>query len=136
MISLHVSVFYVSLWILPLFRQGVPTDWHGHVTALTVHTEFRRLGLAGKLMKTLEDTSERRKCFFVDLFVRASNTVAVSMYNKLGYVVYRRIKEYYSPSGPDHTCEDALDMRKALSRDKDKRSMIPVKEMVSADDVT
>ena len=114
----------------------MPTDWHGHVTALTVHPEFRRLGLAAKLMATLEETSERRKCFFVDLFVRVSNKVAVSMYDNLGYTVYRRIKEYYSASGTEETGEDALDMRKALSRDHSKRSVIPIKEPVSVDDVT
>ena len=87
-------------------------------------------------MNTLEETSERRKCFFVDLFVRVSNTVAVTMYENLGYVTYRRIKEYYSSSSSNGACEDALDMRKSLSRDKDKTSMIPIKEPVTADDVT
>ena len=38
----------------------------------------------------------RKHCFFVDLFVRVSNKVAVAMYNKLGYTVYRRVIEYYS----------------------------------------
>jgi N-terminal acetyltransferase B complex catalytic subunit len=32
----------------------------------------------------------------VDLFVRVSNKVAVDMYNKLGYTVYRTVLEYYS----------------------------------------
>lgn len=38
----------------------------------------------------------RKRCYFVDLFVRVSNKVAVEMYNKLGYAVYRRVIEYYS----------------------------------------
>ena len=38
--------------------------------------------------------------------------------------VYRTVLDYYS-SGQDSE-EDAYDMRKALSRDKDKRSMIPL----------
>lgn len=38
----------------------------------------------------------RKHCYFVDLFVRVSNKVAVDMYNKLGYSVYRRVIEYYS----------------------------------------
>ena len=37
----------------------VNEQWHGHVTCLSVANEFRRLGLAGKLMKGLEDTSEK-----------------------------------------------------------------------------
>lgn len=38
----------------------------------------------------------RKKCFFVDLFVRVSNDIAVNMYKNLGYVIYRTVLEYYS----------------------------------------
>ena len=38
----------------------------------------------------------RKRAYFVDLFVRVSNKVAIDMYEKLGYVVYRRVLEYYS----------------------------------------
>lgn len=105
-------------------------EWHGHVTALSVAPEFRRLGLAAKLMELLEEISERWQLFyvhyivgfilcantrflllrkggfFVDLFVRVSNQVAVNMYKQLGYSVYRTVIEYYSASNgePD---EDA-----------------------------
>jgi N-terminal acetyltransferase B complex catalytic subunit len=34
--------------------------------------------------------------YFVDLFVRASNALAISMYRALGYVIYRQVLEYYS----------------------------------------
>ena len=39
--------------------EGQAENWHGHVTALTVAPEFRRLGLAGRLMQSLEEISER-----------------------------------------------------------------------------
>ncbi|CAH8462353.1 unnamed protein product [Heterobilharzia americana] len=39
--------------------EGHGTDWHGHVTALSVAPEYRRLGLATQLMLELEETSER-----------------------------------------------------------------------------
>lgn len=39
--------------------EGRGTDWHGHVTALSVAPEYRRLGLATQLMLELEETSER-----------------------------------------------------------------------------
>ena len=68
-----------------------PEDWHGHVTALTVGNEYRRLKLAAELMTRLEDVSENKKALFVDLFVRKSNQVAVTMYEKLGYVVFRYV---------------------------------------------
>ncbi|XP_059754307.1 N-alpha-acetyltransferase 20 isoform X2 [Balaenoptera ricei] len=169
-------------------------EWHGHVTALSVAPEFRRLGLAAKLMELLEEISERdstddlpkwreelplqhrvtrlysrqltdpqsqRNCspnvksfpcdllilklgmegaqkrkggFFVDLFVRVSNQVAVNMYKQLGYSVYRTVIEYYSASNgePD---EDAYDMRKALSRDTEKKSIIPLPHPVRPEDI-
>ncbi len=44
--------------------------WHGHVTAVTVSPEYRRMGLATELMKYLEDVSEHvHNCYFVDLWV-------------------------------------------------------------------
>ena len=52
-------------------------EWHGHVTAVTVGPEFRRIGLARRLMHELEYISEKvYNAFFVDLFVRESNVVA------------------------------------------------------------
>ena len=39
--------------------EGHADNWHGHVTALSVAPEYRKLGLAAKLMNALEDVSER-----------------------------------------------------------------------------
>lgn len=39
--------------------EGIGENWHGHVTALTVSPDFRRLGLAATLMKFLEEVSEK-----------------------------------------------------------------------------
>eukprot|EP01028_Stygiella_incarcerata_P004431 TRINITY_DN1972_c0_g1_i1.p1 TRINITY_DN1972_c0_g1~~TRINITY_DN1972_c0_g1_i1.p1 ORF type:complete len:177 (-),score=37.63 TRINITY_DN1972_c0_g1_i1:241-771(-) len=112
--------------------EGTGTNWHGHVTAVTVGPEYRRLGLAKKLMYALEEISDRiHKAFFVDLFVRVSNEIAISMYKVLGYDVYRRVLKYYS--GVEE--EDALDLRKSLSRDPDKKSMIPLQHPVRPEDL-
>ena len=53
-------------------------------------------------------------------------SLAISMYEKFGYVKYRRVLGYYSGDDP----EDALDMRKALPRDKHKQSVIPLDKPV------
>ena len=42
-------------------------------------------------MDELEAVSDKKKCYFVDLFVRVSNKVAIGMYEKLGYTIYRCI---------------------------------------------
>lgn len=71
-------------------------------------------------MALLEEITETvHNGFFVDLFVRASNKVAINMYQQLGYVVYRRVLLYYNGT------EDGFDMRRAMKRDEQKQSMIP-----------
>ncbi|KAL2916960.1 N-alpha-acetyltransferase 20 [Polyrhizophydium stewartii] len=112
--------------------EGERELWHGHVTAVTVAPMFRRLGLARSLMNTLEEVSEKiYNTYFVDLFVRQSNTVAISMYERFGYSVYRRVLGYYTGISP----EDALDMRKAMPRDVHKRSIVPLKAPVRPEDL-
>lgn len=56
-------------------------------------------------MNYLEKVSERHEGFFVDLFVRSSNKVAIEMYEKLGYKNYRTVNKYYSSQ--DSAAEDA-----------------------------
>ena len=126
--------------------EGLDENWHGHVTAVTVAPEFRRLGLARKLMNSLENVSEELyDGYFVDLFVRVSNTLAISMYEAFGYSIYRRIVGYYSGFNDG---EDAygninykldsltlVDMRKALPRDVDKKSIIPITRPVQVSEL-
>jgi N-terminal acetyltransferase B complex catalytic subunit len=60
--------------------------WHGHVTAVTVSPEYRRIGVAKNLMDLTELISEKvHNAFFVDLFVRESNSIAVNMYKRYYY---------------------------------------------------
>ena len=110
--------------------EGRGSNWHGHVTAVTVAPEFRRRGLGRKLMNSLEATSEHVfDAYFVDLFVRVSNSLAIGMYEAFGYSVYRRVLGYYSGT------EDAFDMRKALPRDKEKKSVVPLQHPVLPEDL-
>jgi N-terminal acetyltransferase B complex catalytic subunit len=77
--------------------EGKGEKWHGHVTAVTVAPEYRRLGRAKLMMDLLEEVSnEGYHAYFVDLFVRVSNTLAIRMYEKFGYSVYRQVLGYYS----------------------------------------
>ncbi|KAG5440536.1 hypothetical protein PCK2_000361 [Pneumocystis canis] len=118
--------------------EGSGKQWHGHVTALSVASEYRRLGVARDLMKLLENISEnmynnqnigtekatyifRYNGYFIDLFVRLNNSAAINMYKSFGYSVFRRVIKYYNGSKGDD--EDALDMRKPLRRDKLKESI-------------
>ena len=111
--------------------EGTGKDWHGHVTALTVAPDYRRLGVGQRLMRHLEDVSEAGKMYFVDLFVRKSNSNAITMYQKMGYTTYRRIEGYYTGPNP----EDAFDMRKCLSSDPEKASLITDRPVISVDEL-
>jgi N-terminal acetyltransferase B complex catalytic subunit len=52
------------------------------------------------------------------------------MYEHFGYITYRRVLDYYSKE------EDAYDMRKALARDKLKKSVSnPLKNPVKPEDL-
>ena len=105
-------------------------NWHGHVSAVTVAPQFRRQGLARSLMDYLEEvTIKRHNGYFVDLFVRPSNEVAINMYKSLGYIVYRRVLGYYS-GGADKDTEDAFDMRKAMPRDINKVTVVPLEKPI------
>ncbi|KAG0134486.1 acyl-CoA N-acyltransferase [Tuber indicum] len=113
--------------------EGTAKDWHGHVTAVTVAPDYRRLGLAKTMMDELERvTTSVYNGYFVDLYVRVSNEIAIRMYEGMGYSVYRTVVEYYSSSsggggggatvGGDGD-EDAYDMRKPMRRDKHRKSV-------------
>lgn len=57
-------------------------------------------------MNYLEKVSENlHQAYYVDLFVRPSNTIAVNMYRKLGYEVYQTVYKYYGGDG--NSSEDA-----------------------------
>jgi N-terminal acetyltransferase B complex catalytic subunit len=112
--------------------EGKGELWHGHVTAVTVAPEFRRQHLAQKLMRLLEDITEKvHDGYFVDLFVRKSNSVAIGMYEKFGYSKYREVLGYYS--GPDG--ENAYDMRKAMARDVHKKSIVPLTRPIQPEEL-
>jgi len=105
--------------------EGGGQEFHGHVTAITVSPQYRRLGLARGMMRLIEQISDEvYHAFFVDLFVRCQNQIAKGMYEGMGYSVWRRIIGYYGTGmGGGKDDEDAFDMRKPLSRDVGRRSV-------------
>ena len=62
------------------------------------------------MMNLLEMVSdETYKGWFVDLYVRCTNQVAIKMYEGLGYSVYRRVREYYGSLGLGRAGKDEED---------------------------
>jgi N-terminal acetyltransferase B complex catalytic subunit len=115
--------------------EGKEKLWHGHVTAVTVAPDYRKQGLARAFMDILEYvTTFIHNAYFVDLFVRSSNKVAIDMYKKLGYSTYRIVDKYYSDD-TNQPAEDAFDMRKSMPRDVDKSSSIETGKKIKPEDL-
>lgn len=91
-------------------EEGIGREYHGHVTALSIEEDSRRMGKAQQLMNDFEQISEEvHKGYFIDLFVRITNQPAINMYKQLGYIINEEILNYYNCG------ENALDMRKYTS---------------------
>ncbi|GAB0493940.1 hypothetical protein MMPV_005228 [Pyropia vietnamensis] len=97
--------------------EGPVPHHHGHLSAVTVAPTHRRLGLAARLLASLEATCESPtvRATFVDLYVRVGNAVAIDMYRRFGYVAHRVIRGYYTGGEERRGRGDALDMRKGLA---------------------
>ncbi|KAL7673452.1 hypothetical protein ACOME3_008308 [Neoechinorhynchus agilis] len=114
--------------------EGFGEDLHGHISALSIAPEFRRMGLSTILMQKIDETCESKKCYFIDLFVRAKNQPAIELYKKLGYIEYRRVLKYYTSENGNDDCT-AVDMRKVLSTDSDKKSIVCKKRIIDASEL-
>ncbi len=80
----------------------------GHVMNLAVAPEWRRRGIAGRLLDDLESRFRHKLADYAYLEVRVSNTPAQSLYRKHGYVDVGLLPGYYRD-------EDGLAMEKPLS---------------------
>lgn len=78
----------------------IEPDGTGHVVALGVAPEHRRLGHGRRLMHEVEQGFLLRGVSTVRLEVRTSNTTAQKLYLDLGYKIVRRMTRYYT-SGDD-----------------------------------
>lgn len=74
---------------------------------VAVHPDYRRRGVAQALVETLVEALKGMQSHCLTLEVRASNSGAIALYEKLGFTqVGRRPRYYHNPR------EDALILRK------------------------
>lgn len=85
-------VGYYGLWLL---------YGEGHITNIAVHPEFRGIGLGNMLLEDIINISRENKIHALTLEVRVSNTVAINLYKKYGFIEVARRKGYYSDTGED-----------------------------------
>lgn len=80
-----------------------------YVTNVAVFHSFRRKGIGEALVKHCIRKSADENCSFISLEVRVSNTAAISLYEKLGFLAVGERKNFYS-----HPQENGLIMTKNL----------------------
>ena len=72
-----------------------------HITILAIDPRFQGQGLGQALLWALLTSANRRQLERATLEVRASNLVALSLYNKFGFQEAGRRKRYYADTGED-----------------------------------
>jgi len=72
-----------------------------HITVLAVHPDTQNQGMGKALILALLRRAVRRKLERATLEVRASNQIALSLYEKLGFQVAGRRKGYYQKTNED-----------------------------------
>lgn len=91
-----IVIAYIGAWIV--FDEV-------HITTLAVTEQYRRRGIATRLVETLTVKARQSGAQCLTLEVRPSNTTARYFYEKLGFAEFGRRKRYYNN-------EDALIMTK------------------------
>jgi N-terminal acetyltransferase B complex catalytic subunit len=83
------------------------------------------------LMNYLEEVTENlHDGWYVDLFVRVGNAVAVGMYKNLGYCIYHIVEKYYASSN-NIKAEDSADMRKPMKRNPEGVNASPTGKTIT-----
>ena len=86
----------------------------GYISNVAVRPDHRRQGVADALLGALEERARTLRLIFLTLEVRAGNEGAIALYEKLGYRVAGRRKNYY-----EKPTEDALLMTLTLSGERE-----------------
>lgn len=82
----------------------------GYITNVAVHPDFRRRGIAGKLLQVFLDFARGNSLAFLTLEVRASNQAAIILYGRHGFRSVGRRRNYY-----EHPREDAIIMTREFT---------------------
>ena len=67
----------------------------GHVVSVSVMEKYRGKGFGSALVDEAISGVKIRQCGELYLEVRCSNTDAVKLYEKLGFIIQQRLKAYY-----------------------------------------
>lgn len=83
-------------------------DEEAYITTLAVAPEFRRRGIAKKMLENLILTAKSYGAIFMSLEVRVDNIPSIKLYKKFGFKIIGRDKNYYADG------EDAFIMERKI----------------------
>ncbi len=72
-----------------------------HILMLAVHPDYRQCSLGEALLLGLIERARNRGANYATLEVKASNQVAIALYEKLGLKIAGRRPKYYEDTGED-----------------------------------
>ena len=67
----------------------------GYITNVAVFPEFRRCGIAARILEVYLNFAEANRLAFVTLEVRPTNAPAIALYEKMGFIKTREISRWY-----------------------------------------
>ena len=71
-------------------------DENAYITTLAVAAEFRRRGIAKKMLADLINSAKSYGAIFMSLEVRVNNFPSINLYEKFGFKILEREKNYYA----------------------------------------
>ncbi len=89
------------------------TSNEAYINNIAVLSEFRKQGIAKKLVLKLIETAKDNLCEFISLEVRESNSPAITLYKKFDFQEVANRKNYYS-----QPIENAIIMTKYFGENK------------------
>ncbi len=94
----------------------MPGFEEAHLLNITIHPDYRRLGIAKKAIQAIEQTCVERNFERILLEVRQSNLDALSLYQSVGFKQIGIRKAYYQLplTHQENAREDAVVMQKSL----------------------
>jgi ribosomal-protein-alanine N-acetyltransferase len=72
-----------------------------HITILAVHPDYQRQSLGQLILHTLLRDARQRQLEWATLEVKPSNQAALSLYQKFGFAIAGRRRNYYKDTGED-----------------------------------
>lgn len=88
----NTIIGFVGVWIIA---------GEGNITNIAVDPNYRKQGIASKLLEELFKICEKLECPEITLEVRVSNLPAQNLYTKHGFINEGTRKRYYEDTGED-----------------------------------